>query len=81
MSASFVRESQTLSGLMITDNGMSAVSVLRTERQTHNQRRKMMSKYTITAEVDQQWFEMLGQLTRHQDGFVWIKVENEGENE
>jgi hypothetical protein len=31
--------------------------------------------YTITAEVDQQWFEMLGQLTRHQDGFVWIKVE------
>jgi hypothetical protein len=34
-----------------------------------------MSKYTITAEVDQQWFEMLGQLTRHQDGFVWVKVE------
>jgi hypothetical protein len=31
--------------------------------------------YTITAEVDQQWFEMLGQLTRHQDGFVWVKVE------
>jgi hypothetical protein len=31
--------------------------------------------YTITAEVDQQWFEMLSQLTRHQDGFVWVKVE------
>jgi hypothetical protein len=40
-----------------------------------------VSKYTITAEVDQQWFEMLGQLTRHQDGFVWIKVENEDEND
>ena len=39
-----------------------------------------MSKYTITAEVDQQWFEMLGQLTRHQDGFVWIEVK-EGEDE
>jgi hypothetical protein len=37
--------------------------------------------YTITAEVDQQWFDMLGQLTRHQDGFVWIKVEGEGESE
>ena len=34
-----------------------------------------MSKYVITAEVDQQWFEMLGQLTRNQDGFVWVKVE------
>ena len=34
-------------------------------------------KYKIEAEVDQQWFEMLGQLTRHQDGFVWIKVEAE----
>jgi hypothetical protein len=40
-----------------------------------------VSKYTITAEVDQQWFEMLGQLTRHQDGFVWIKVEKEDESE
>lgn len=36
--------------------------------------------YTITAEVDQQWFEMLGQLTRHQDGFVWVKVEG-GDND
>lgn len=34
-------------------------------------------KYTITAEVDQQWFDMLGQLTRHQEGFVWITVEPE----
>lgn len=34
-----------------------------------------MPKYIISAEIDQQWFEMLGQITRHQDGFVWIKVE------
>jgi hypothetical protein len=31
--------------------------------------------YRITAEVDDQWFEILGQITRHQDGFVWIAVE------
>lgn len=31
--------------------------------------------YTITAEVDDQWFEILGQITRHQEGFVWIGVE------
>jgi hypothetical protein len=48
MNASFVRESQTLSGLMITDNGMSAVSVSRTERQTQRRRRvKMSNIYTI----------------------------------
>lgn len=33
-----------------------------------------MTKYTITAEVDQQWFDILGQITRNQDGFVWEKV-------
>lgn len=31
-------------------------------------------RYTITAEVDQQWFDILGQITKHQDGFVWIEV-------
>ncbi len=30
--------------------------------------------YKITAEVDEQWFEILGQITRHQEGFVWISV-------
>jgi hypothetical protein len=48
MSVSFVRESQTLFGLMIMDNGMSAVSASRTERQTQRQRRMKMSNiYTI----------------------------------
>ena len=36
-----------------------------------------MAKYKITAEIDQTWFDILGQITRHQDGFVWIKVESE----
>ena len=33
-----------------------------------------MATYTITAEVDEQWFEILGQITRHQEGFVWCAV-------
>jgi hypothetical protein len=36
-----------------------------------------MSEYTITAKVDQQWFDILGQITRHQEGFVWVEVEGE----
>jgi hypothetical protein len=50
MSASFVRESQTLFGLTITDNGMSAVNVSRTERQTQKQRRKRMKSSAIVYE-------------------------------
>ena len=44
-------------------------------------RERLMSKRVITAEVDQQWFDILGQITRHQDGFVWIKVKEKGEKE
>ncbi len=40
-----------------------------------------MTKRVITAEVDQEWFDILGQLTRHQDGFVWIKVQEKREKE
>jgi hypothetical protein len=37
-----------------------------------------MSKRTITVEVDDQWFEILGQISKHQEGFVWVEVkENE----
>jgi hypothetical protein len=39
-----------------------------------------MSKRKITVEIDQQWFEILGQISKHQDGFVWIKVEG-GDND
>lgn len=34
-----------------------------------------MTTYTITAQVDQQWFDILGQITRNQDGFIWETVE------
>jgi len=34
-----------------------------------------MVKYSITAEVDSQWFDILGQITRYQEGFVWGDVE------
>jgi hypothetical protein len=33
-----------------------------------------MTTRVITAEVDDQWFDILGQITRNQDGFVWIGV-------
>lgn len=35
------------------------------------------AKYTITVEVDQKWFDLLGHVSRHQDGFVWVKVEKD----
>ena len=40
-------------------------------------REQLMTEKIITAQVDEQWFEILGQITRHQDGFVWIGVEDE----
>ena len=39
-----------------------------------------MSKRTITIKVDDQWFEILGQISKHQEGFVWLKV-GEGDDE
>ena len=38
-----------------------------------------MPTITITAEVDKQWFEILGQITKHQEGFVWCDVKVNGE--
>jgi hypothetical protein len=32
--------------------------------------------YKITIEVDQQWFDILGQISKHQEGFIWIEVEH-----
>ena len=34
-----------------------------------------MTNYKVTLEVDQQWFDILGQISRHQDGFIWIEVD------
>jgi len=33
-----------------------------------------MSTYVITAEVDQKWYDILCQITKHQEGFVWCEV-------
>ena len=34
----------------------------------------MNETYTITAEVDSFWLDMLDQITRNQEGFVWVDV-------
>jgi hypothetical protein len=31
-------------------------------------------KWKITAEVDENWMDFLGEKTRNEEGFVWIKV-------
>jgi hypothetical protein len=33
-----------------------------------------VSKYKVTIEVDQQWFDILGQISKHQEGFVWLSA-------
>ena len=33
-----------------------------------------MKNYKIIVHVDQQWFEILGQISKNQEGFVWEKV-------
>ena len=33
-----------------------------------------MNKYVIMAKVDQKWLDILDQITRNQEGFVWIEV-------
>ncbi len=30
----------------------------------------------ITIEVDEKWFDILDVISRHQDGFVWVEVED-----
>jgi len=32
--------------------------------------------YKVTIEVDQQWLDILGQISKHQGGFIWIEVES-----
>lgn len=33
-----------------------------------------MTKYQLTVEVDQNWFNILGDLSRNTTGFVWVDV-------
>ena len=54
-----------------------AEQIVQMKRKLEMQKKKQVNNtYTITARVDEQWFEILGQITRHQDGFVWIGVTN-----
>jgi hypothetical protein len=32
----------------------------------------MANEYVIEAQIDETWMQILGQITRHQEGFVWI---------
>ena len=52
-----------------------AEQIVQMKRKLEMEKQKQANNtYIITAEVDDQWFEILGQITRHQDGFVWIGV-------
>jgi len=33
--------------------------------------------YEIKIRVDQTWFDILGQISRHQDGFIWLEREEQ----
>ena len=35
-----------------------------------------MDNYIITAEIDQEWLDILGTITRHQEGFVWLDIQD-----
>jgi hypothetical protein len=36
--------------------------------------RRNLMPYKITAEIDEQWLDILGQITRYQKGFTWLEV-------
>lgn len=33
-----------------------------------------MSNYKVKIQVDQQWLDILGQISRHQEDFIWLEV-------
>lgn len=35
----------------------------------------------VTIRVSQEWFEVLGLISRHQDGFVWLEVKDKDNND
>ena len=37
---------------------------------------RLMTHYRLNIIVDQQWFDMLGQLSKHQEGFMWGDVKS-----
>jgi hypothetical protein len=36
--------------------------------------KQINNTYTITAELDQRWFNILGELSKDTKGFVWVDV-------
>jgi hypothetical protein len=33
-----------------------------------------MKMYELTIRVDQQWMDILDQISKHQNGFIWVAV-------
>jgi hypothetical protein len=33
-----------------------------------------VSNYKVKIQVDQQWLDILGQISKHQEGFIWLEV-------
>jgi hypothetical protein len=38
-------------------------------------RRRRVSKYRVTIELNERWFTVLGELSKDTEGFVWVEVE------
>jgi hypothetical protein len=39
-----------------------------------------MTKYQLTIEVNQDWFNILGDISRNTNGFVWVDVKQAKED-
>ena len=65
---------RTISCGLIVRAISSNLPILIVYRAYHHKRRNIVNKYVIMAEVDQKWLDILDQITRNQEGFVWIEV-------
>ena len=34
-------------------------------------------EYQVTIIVDKQWLDILNQISKHQEGFVWVNIEEQ----
>lgn len=39
---------------------------------------EVQTDYEVTIKINQEWFEFLGELSKHNDGFVWVEVKSNG---
>jgi hypothetical protein len=37
-------------------------------------RKKKAKSYHLNIEVDELWYLILGQISQHQEGFIWLEV-------